>query len=242
MPVQWKTCESSWGWTLVPEVDQDEERKLTVIEDPWEIRGAFLRLKHTEDATVKFLTQVGVWKAIEDKHVTAANRKMELAGSFGHRIFFGRALPITLEELWAKQSYWQKLLSSGEDSLRKEFSPPPSGNAAPFEKVDFALKSSLLNTLSLHLEWQLQRRKQDDGRITSVVEPRGVVEPFTLWELLLATTHIDLLRRAKFQICQRPDCATPFTGRERQYCTQYCGHLESVRKNREEEKRKRAKR
>jgi hypothetical protein len=49
------------------------------------------------------------------------------------------------------------------------------------------------------------------------------------------TTTMDLLRRVKFRSCARPDCAVPFpieSKHERRYCTQYCAHLESVRRNR----------
>jgi hypothetical protein len=50
----------------------------------------------------------------------------------------------------------------------------------------------------------------------------------------MATT-IDLLQRVEFKTCARPDCAKPFpvkSKRKRDYCTQYCAHLESVRRAR----------
>jgi hypothetical protein len=49
------------------------------------------------------------------------------------------------------------------------------------------------------------------------------------------TVTADLLRRAKFKICARKDCRMPFEVRskhKKKYCCQYCGHLESVRRNR----------
>jgi hypothetical protein len=49
------------------------------------------------------------------------------------------------------------------------------------------------------------------------------------------TTTIDLLRQLKFKACARPDCVKPFpvtSKHERNYCTQYCAHLESVRRSR----------
>jgi hypothetical protein len=214
------------------------ERKLTVIDDPWEIRDRFLRLQHTEKDTLAFLTQIGVWKAVEDQNANAASAgKMLLDGYLGHRLFFGRALPITLEELWARQTFWKNLLSD-PDRLRGEFPPPPPPTAAPFEKAEFASKAAALNTLPLHIDWQLQKRRHpDSGRVRTAIEPQGVIEPFTLWELLVATTHIDLLGQAKFQTCQRPDCAIPFTGRKRDYCCWYCGHLQSVRRGRQKRRK-----
>jgi hypothetical protein len=49
------------------------------------------------------------------------------------------------------------------------------------------------------------------------------------------TTTIDLLRQLKFKTCARPDCVKPFevtSKHERNYCSQYCAHLESVRRSR----------
>jgi hypothetical protein len=49
------------------------------------------------------------------------------------------------------------------------------------------------------------------------------------------TTTIDLLQRLKFRNCARPDCRVPFaitSKHKKDYCTQYCAHLESVRRNR----------
>jgi hypothetical protein len=48
-------------------------------------------------------------------------------------------------------------------------------------------------------------------------------------------TTIDLLRRLEFKTCARGDCEMPFevtSNHERAYCSQYCAHLASVRRNR----------
>jgi hypothetical protein len=53
------------------------------------------------------------------------------------------------------------------------------------------------------------------------------------------TVTLDLLARSEFKICARPDCRLPFavsSQHARKYCSQYCGHLESVRRNRKEAK------
>jgi hypothetical protein len=50
----------------------------------------------------------------------------------------------------------------------------------------------------------------------------------------IATT-MDLLRHLKFKICARSDCANTFqvtSSHRRDYCTQYCAHLESMRRSR----------
>jgi hypothetical protein len=46
---------------------------------------------------------------------------------------------------------------------------------------------------------------------------------------------LDLLRRVKFRLCSRKDCRTPFpiqSKHRQKFCSQYCGHIESVRKQR----------
>jgi hypothetical protein len=49
------------------------------------------------------------------------------------------------------------------------------------------------------------------------------------------TVTTDLLLRLEFKVCARPDCGLPFpvkTKHKRDYCSQYCAHLESVRRGR----------
>ena len=58
--------------------------------------------------------------------------------------------------------------------------------------------------------------------------------------LILLSIFIDLLNRAKFRQCARPDCFGIFqieTRHRRIYCSQYCGHLESIRRNRRRKKK-----
>jgi hypothetical protein len=61
---------------------------------------------------------------------------------------------------------------------------------------------------------------------------------------IFATIEIDHLRGAKFGVCARTDCPKFFeiTSRHsRKYCSQYCAHLESVRRTRGRQRKKRAK-
>ena len=221
VPIRWTLRKEtlSGAWMLVPEISQDMERKLTPIGNPWELRNQFFRMKHDEKAAFEFLNQVGVWRAHADPHVSASAGRMLLSGAFGHRLFFGRALPLTLEELWSHQNHWANLLRT-PSQLRAEFGCVPADDAPPFEKADFSLKANLNNTLPIHMEW---------GRGS----PHAVIQPITGWELLIATTQVDLVTGAPFQVCQRKDCGISFSGRRRKYCQWYCGHIESVRAHRE---------
>ena len=52
---------------------------------------------------------------------------------------------------------------------------------------------------------------------------------------ILTTITIDFLNKVKFHVCSRRDCQTPFAVENRhkhKYCSQYCGHIESVRRQR----------
>jgi len=57
---------------------------------------------------------------------------------------------------------------------------------------------------------------------------------------LLMTITIDLLTGVEFRLCKRKDCNTPFkfTDPRKQYCQQYCAHIESVRAKRTGRKQK----
>ena len=65
--------------------------------------------------------------------------------------------------------------------------------------------------------------------------PYFAVETFDCEPAIRMTVTIDLLRQVKFKTCERADCGQPFSiasAHKRKYCTQYCGHLESVRRSR----------
>jgi len=57
---------------------------------------------------------------------------------------------------------------------------------------------------------------------------------------MIASITIDFLRKIPFRICKRSDCGTPFAAdrRGKQYCSQYCAHLVSLRKARKELKKR----
>jgi hypothetical protein len=69
---------------------------------------------------------------------------------------------------------------------------------------------------------------------------RLVFTTATFLDALLLTLSVDQVQGAKVRKCERPDCGISFsvTGRrKRKYCEWYCGHIESVRKQRRKNKR-----
>jgi hypothetical protein len=71
----------------------------------------------------------------------------------------------------------------------------------------------------------------------SVKYPYFTMLPFACVPAIRMTVTIDLLRKLKFRTCARRDCGFPFqvTSRhKREYCSQSCAHVESVRRSRRE--------
>jgi hypothetical protein len=114
-----------------------------------------------------------------------------------------------------------------------------------YEGKDYVLPSSI---------WQFQERCRNAlmGRaIDWLSSPDSLPQlssrhkyPHFCWSVgdcegaIRTTITIDFLNRVKFGVCARPDCRTPFpisSRHKRKYCEQYCGHLESVRRNRRTE-------
>jgi hypothetical protein len=96
------------------------------------------------------------------------------------------------------------------------------------ESVRRALVSSPEEWLSDALDADLELDSRSEY-------PFFTIETVECKRAISATVTIDLLREVKFEPCARWDCGQPFsvTSRhKRKYCTQYCGHLESVRKSR----------
>ena len=212
----------------VPEVSQSSDIQPVPV-DGWELRDRFFRLrfdKPNEPSVLRLLNDVGVWDAIEDLGASEDSEgKMLLWGAFGSRFFRGWAPPVLLTDLKEEQEFWRRLLSDRE-ALKAYFGTSPRRDASPAERTRFAVQSHLYNRLPLRLEWR-------SGR------PMGFIETITGREMLNATIHLDLLRGAKFQVCKRPDCSTPFSiesRHRRKYCTWYCGHIESVRRARKRER------
>jgi hypothetical protein len=69
-----------------------------------------------------------------------------------------------------------------------------------------------------------------DGKV-----PFLKIETTCFYDLLITTICADLVQGFRFHECQREDCRMPFaaeTAHKRKFCSQYCGHLVSMRKQR----------
>ncbi|UVT19827.1 MAG: hypothetical protein H8K03_18900 [Nitrospira sp.] len=178
--------------------------------DGWEIRNRFLRLRHTESAALDFLHDIGIW----DTYALSDRRRLMPTS-----VFLDGPLG-----LWDLQERWRRRLATPK-RLKSLFTPPTTENrldaSDPFFELSFG---NPFFELTFRVEWQAN-------------QPIGVIETISGIQLLKATLLIDLMRCANFRICARPDCGIPFSvtsNHEKKYCEWYCGHIESVRRRREE--------
>jgi hypothetical protein len=115
------------------------------------------------------------------------------------------------------------------------------------EELKAAIKSP--ETFVARYGATLDRLDQDEERAAKLRQfvvrfefasdvPKAIFAAITCQEILLATVYADLIQGYRFKFCKRKDCRMPFavtSGHKRSYCSQYCGHLESLRKSRRKE-------
>jgi hypothetical protein len=122
--------------------------------------------------------------------------------------------PRSIHDYWSWQDLIRKALlrrQTGWSKLETEFGP---------QKVD-----RLKTPLEIRIQW-------DGKRFV------GEIKEWSPLDAILATVWIDKMTEAKFGLCARPDCRKIYpikTRHKRKYCTQYCAHLEDVRRDRRQQ-------
>jgi hypothetical protein len=227
IPTEWSLEQDTHGrWLAVPAVHQSTSFKVSEI-DGWGLRRRFLRLRPNDwKGALQFLQEVGIWRAQSAPGASLEEGNKLVSGGFGARAFNGRALSVPLHDLFRQQQAWLKTLRDPA-ALKARFGPPPPPSSKGVQKLFYALQTSIANELPMHIEWK-----------------RGgafaVVETITGWEMLVATTHLDLLRHANFKNCARADCGIPFprlSGHNQIYCNPECAHVVAQRALRKRKKR-----
>ncbi len=154
---------------------------------------------------------------------------------------------IKLDDAWAMRKDFFHIRRGDTDALLKflnKWGKWRAGNAPMLERVAELwekydlLRSAVRGPLS---EWMKDAAngllRHADPRVEY---PYHVLTTFGCEQAIRATITLDLLHKEKFAICARPDCRAPFqieSQHKRKYCSQYCGHIESVRKQRRDAKR-----
>jgi len=192
---------------------QDGERRA----DAWQMRSEFFDLRPEDgDALREFLDKWGHWyepgeKPSQQWHKEKSGGRSPWSGLEEHRtgtLGFIRAL-------------------AGDP-------PPPDPPESEIWKEQDRLKRALLDPVE---EWLTGSRLAFEARPEY---PHFYIGARSISKALRATVTLDLLARVKHRLCARKDCRKPFkveSKHSRRFCSQYCGHLESVRRGRREKKR-----
>ena len=186
------------------------------------------------------------WEVVE----TSGHRRIvqqQLAGQAG---LFGFGYPVdpwqVREEFLALRRNEEALLKFLHKYGRWDREPPREMDA--YWEVQDTLQELLLwppAVRKLALQLGLITRKFLCTLVWEKGTPLWVVECESIMDALAASVQIDLVRRAKYRKCTRQDCQVVFsvTSRhKRKFCTQYCGHLVSLRRSRRKQHRIKKKR
>lgn len=134
--------------------------------------------------------------------------EMLMVGSFGSRFFVGRALWLTLNDLWVDQNHFKRL----HRDLGKH-------QKDPNRRVKLG---DNLPELPARMEWVDKY-------------PRLIIRPITGRELMTTMIWLGLTDVLKFQACQNPKCRKEFIWDEqRMYCPdRECAHAVAQRNYRQ---------
>ena len=200
-------------WGEIRQTDSPYEEDITEI-DGWHWRDEFFRLPHKDiNALTGFLNEVGAWPL--------RDMSTQTPGLSLHNPIFLR--PDDIADIWRFRNELMLALLGPNRVDFKEQIAPPRGKTK--NHLDLVLPEVQPNSFHLRLE------------LSSTVE--GVVTVTNARHMLFTTVLADVARGIRFKTCQRKDCQRPFaleSKHKKKFCSQYCGHLVSLRK-----KRKRAK-
>lgn len=184
--------------------------------DGWQMRGEFLRLERSTAALLGFLNRYGMWDA---RRTSPRYRAREPGENWWEWM---EPEIVTPNEIW----YVQDLREPPDEKTRHR-----QGSETLLHVQD-AIKWGLSCGAARWFKSGYSRAGLNGPRPTF---PHFRISAETCSEMLWITITADYLHGTKFRICARRDCGLPFeiqSKHKRNYCTQYCAHLESVRRNR----------
>jgi len=102
------------------------------------------------------------------------------------------------------------------------------------------LRRALLNKAAFRESFEAKNSEFPVKFKLTATTVEGIIEAFDTAQALLASVLIDAARGIRFKMCARKDCDELFpieSRHKRKFCSQYCGHLVSMRREREREQR-----
>jgi hypothetical protein len=193
--------------------------------DPWQARAEFLRLplpfEHPRsdtaaEALLDFLNRVGLWHQLPHWETAHIPRKDYQEGILdtGQFVYGEERRP--LDFFRDLQSILGDLMINKAE-LKKYILKDRPKNLDEAEQV--AMRD---DRFSLTFDWGEK-------------VPKPTITTVCFWSAVLLSLQIDHVRGCSFRTCARADCGIPYPVtnlHKRKYCSQYCGHLESLRRQR----------
>jgi hypothetical protein len=190
--------------------------------DAWQMRDEFFSLKKNTNALLAFLERWGLWDMS-----SVMRRAVPLSFLASPSKTLASEPPNTVpyyvvpERIWEWQEFFKHALTSSPD----EWLAYADGMQAVMQ--------SKRETPSSTSEWENRPETLVRSATTRPDYPHFSINRNLCLGAIDATITIDFLRKVKFRPCKRQDCGKPFaieSRHKRKYCSQYCGHLESMRK------------
>jgi hypothetical protein len=180
--------------------------------DGWQIRDEFLRLDRSIGSLLSFLKRYGQWDG-------STSPRMDPSAT--------RMIPeiVFAEQIWYVRDEREKV--SGMQALLDVQKQPKE-----FRHLQDVIRWGLSSGSA---RWFRSGYASVDPVGPEPDYPHFLITAETCYNVILATITVDHLRGTKFRTCARGDCRMPFaleSRHKRNYCCQYCAHLESVRRNR----------
>jgi hypothetical protein len=201
--------------------------------DAWQMRDEFFGLKRKTEALGEFLDKWGIWdwytilRKAKPARLFAPPERSTSSESSDWRFRLEEHFVIP-ERIWDLQDFYRIGLQGPPDEW---FAYAGGMSAVMGGKVGGSSQEALKRPGALIRA----------ARIRSEY-PHLLVRTNFCREAIEATITFDHLRKIKTRICKRADCMKPFpieSRHKRKYCSQYCGHLESMRRqSREQAKQK----
>jgi hypothetical protein len=189
--------------------------------DGWERRDEFFKLPQDDNSLLGFLSKVGVWHSgrvgavVPYVFIPVAPFIYKASKEMMQHCQEGHPPPVSVDAMWDFRKSLRQSLKN-----RKKFIETRAPAWRPRNGLE-----AMLPVDKFDLSFELEK------------SPEGVVTVMDARHMLLTTVYVDVVRGLRFKYCQRSDCGAPFaveSEHERKFCTQYCGHLESIRKKRRE--------
>ena len=223
IPVDWtmdaSVADPESGAMFTPVIQ--EGQKATVY-DPWGMRREFFQLEEGDhEGLLEFLNRIGLFRKVDAGSIAISNAIESEIRRRGGKPEIGR---------WDNlKSYW----FDAEGGSYEVLDPEPI----------FARSVDLWRLVSKREMLHPTERGFSESNFEIRFPIKGASGLITTTDFMAASSlsiRSDQLQGARTRKCKRPDCGALFSSigpRKRKYCSWYCGHIESVRRERRRERK-----